>query len=99
MVARIGAWEGTPEELERWVGRSREQVMPAVRQQPGLHGAYWLIDRAAGKALTITIWESEAAMLASEQFRTHTQAGTAAASGAAVTTDRYEIVASLTPSA
>lgn len=95
MFARIGIWTGTMDELERWVTRSREQVMPTVKQQPGVLGAYWLLDREAGKALTITIWESEAALQTSEQFRTQTQAGTAEASGAAVTTERYQVVATL----
>jgi heme-degrading monooxygenase HmoA len=95
MLARIGIWQGTSDELERWVTRSREQVMPAVQQQSGIRGAYWLLDREARKALTITLWESEAALRASEQFRTQTQAGTAEASGAEVTTERYEVVASL----
>lgn len=95
MFTRIGIWQGTPDELERWVTRSREQVMPAVQQQSGIRGAYWLLDREAGKALTITIWESEAALRASEQFRAQAQAGTAEASGAAVATERYEVVAAL----
>lgn len=95
MFARIGIWKGTPDELDRWVTRSREQVMPAVRQQPGVRGAYWLLDREAGRALTVTLWESEEALRASEQFRTQAQAGTTQASGAAVTTERYEVVASL----
>jgi heme-degrading monooxygenase HmoA len=95
MFARIGSWQGTPEDLERWIVRSRDEVLPAVQQQPGIAAAYCLLDRDAGRGLTITIWESEDAMRASEQFRARTQAGTAVASGAAVSTDRYEVVARL----
>lgn len=95
MFARIGTWRGTPEELERWIVRSRDEVLPGVRQQPGIAAAYCFLDRERGTGLTITIWESEEAMRASEQFRAGTQAGTSAASGASVTTDRYEVIASL----
>ena len=41
MFARIGTWQGSPEELERWIVRGREQVKPAIRQDPGLAAVYW----------------------------------------------------------
>ena len=92
MFARIGTWQGTPAELERWIVRAREQVKPAIVRDPGLKAVYWLVDRGAGKGLIVTIWESREAMDASEQVRAARQAATSAATGAAVTTDRYEIV-------
>jgi len=36
MFARIGTWEGTPEELERWIARGREQVKRGLARDPGL---------------------------------------------------------------
>jgi heme-degrading monooxygenase HmoA len=95
MFARLGSWEGSAEELERWIERARENVKPAIRQDAGLKAAYWLVDRAAGKGLIVTFWESEEAMRASEEARRRRQAATAAATGARVTTERYEIVDSL----
>lgn len=93
--ARIGTWQGSPEELTRWIVRAREEVKPNIRQDPGLAAVYWLVDRENGKGLIVTLWESEAAMQASEQARLLRQTGTAAATGARVTTDRYEIVDTL----
>ena len=95
MFARIGAWQGSPEELARWIVRAREEVKPSIRQDPGLAAVYWLVDREHGKGLIITLWESEAAMQASEQARLRRQTGTASATGARVTTDRYEVVDAL----
>ena len=92
MFARIGAWQGMPDELERWISRAREQVKPSVQRDPGLKAAYWLVDREGGKGLIITVWESEHAMRASEQSRAQRQAATSAATGAKVTTERYEVV-------
>ena len=69
MFARIGTWQGSPAELERWISRAREQVKPSVQQDPGLKAAYWLVDRQGGKGLIVTIWESEEAMRSSEQAR------------------------------
>ena len=92
MFARIGTWQGSPDELERWISRAREQVKPSVQQDSGLKAAYWLVDRQGGKGLIVTIWESEEEMRSSEQARARRQAATSAATGARVTTDRYEVV-------
>jgi heme-degrading monooxygenase HmoA len=95
MVARIGTWQGTDEELDRWIDRSREQVKPRIAEDPGLVAAYWLVDRSAGKGLIVTLWESEASMRASEQARRERQAAMTTNTGAVVTTDRYEVIDSL----
>src|SRR5262250_1910592 len=95
MHARIGSWQGTQEDLDRWITRAREHVKPSISQDPGLEAVYWLVDRAGGKGLIVTFWESEEAMQASERARAARQAGTSVATGASVTTDRYEVVDSL----
>lgn len=92
MFARIGTWEGSREDLERWITRSREQVKPSILEDAGLKSVYWLADRERGKGLIVTIWESEEAMRASEQSRARRQSATATAIGASVTTERYEVV-------
>ena len=95
MFARIGTWQGTSDELERWISRAREHVKPSIQQDPGLEADYWLVDRAGGKGLIVTLWASEEAMQASERARAQRQALTSAATGAKVTTDRYEVIDSL----
>jgi heme-degrading monooxygenase HmoA len=91
VFARIGTWQGSPEDLENWVARAGEVVKPKVQQQLGLAAAYWLVDREGGKGLTITFWESEEAMRASEEFRSQSQSQTSVATGAGVTTERFEV--------
>jgi hypothetical protein len=54
LFARIGTWQGSPENLQNWVARASEVVKPNVQQHPGLAAAYWLVDREGGKGLTIT---------------------------------------------
>lgn len=95
MFARIGTWQGTTDDLDRWIARAREHVKPSLQRDHGLEAAYWLVDRAGGKGLIITLWANEEAMQASERARAERQAGTSAATGATVTTDRYEVVDSL----
>ena len=40
MFARLGAWQGSAEELERWIERARDHVKPSIRQDAGLKAAY-----------------------------------------------------------
>jgi heme-degrading monooxygenase HmoA len=95
MFARLGMWQGSAAELEQWIVRAREFVKPNLRQDAGLKTAYWLVDREGGKAMIVTLWESEEAMRASEQSRLKRQSTVAATTGAKVTTERYEVVDSL----
>jgi heme-degrading monooxygenase HmoA len=93
MHARIGTWHGGGAELERWVERSSGEVLPQVRAVPGSCGVLLLLDRERGQALTVTLWESEQAMRASEERRAALQQGTTDVSGARVETTRYEVIA------
>jgi len=73
------------------MARAGEVVKPQVQQLPGLEAAYWPADREGAKGLTITFWESEEAMRASEAFRSQSQVRTSDTTGAAVTTERFEV--------
>jgi heme-degrading monooxygenase HmoA len=95
MFARIGIWEGSEEELEKWIVRSREHNKPNIVRDAGLKAVYWLADRSAGKGMIVTLWQSEQAMKASEAAALKRQSGTKASTGAKVTTERYEVVDTL----
>lgn len=66
MYARASEFHGPPEQLEEGIRYARAAVVPAVSQLPGYKGVIGLIDWEHGRALTLTLWESEAAMRASE---------------------------------
>lgn len=66
MYARASEFHGPPEQLEEGVRYARATVVPAVSQIPGYRGTIGLIDWEKGKAWTLTLWENEAAMRASE---------------------------------
>ena len=44
----------------------RDSVLPAARQQPGFKGGFWMSDRSTGKIISITLWATEADLLAGE---------------------------------
>ncbi len=91
MFARISTWRGWPADLENWVARGSEMAKSKIQQQPGLVAAYWLVDREGRKGVTITFWESEEAMRASEASRSQGQSQISDDTWAEVTTERFEV--------
>ncbi len=45
MFARVGVFQGPPENLEAALRRSREQTLPDLERLPGFRGVYVLVDR------------------------------------------------------
>ncbi len=94
MYARTSTWTGSPEALERWASHVVERVAPMVAQLPGNLGAHFLVDRAGGSALTVTLWESEEAARASDEAAERSRASTIAATGVElVQRGRFEVLA------
>jgi heme-degrading monooxygenase HmoA len=65
MHARVTSSQATPEQLEQGIAKFREQIQPELAKLEGYRGAYLLVDRASGKVVNISLWESEATMLSS----------------------------------
>lgn len=66
MFARVVTIQARQGKLEEATGLFRDSVIPAVKQQGGFSGALLLTDPASGKAISITLWASEAEQQASE---------------------------------
>ncbi len=96
MHARVSTYQGPPnptqeqvEEAERY---DRENILPAARQMDGFKGAIGLLERQSGKALSVTFWESEEAMRASEEEANRLRQQSAeAASETVENVERYEV--------
>lgn len=54
------------DKLQHGISLYRESLVPAAKAQKGFQGAYLMTDAISGKAVNITVWESEADMTASE---------------------------------
>ena len=65
MWARVATYEIPVHEVDERV-RAFQSGMMALREMEGAAAAYLLLDRASGKALTVTLWESDDALSASE---------------------------------
>jgi heme-degrading monooxygenase HmoA len=66
-AARVITTQMPPEQVEPGLRAMREQGIPdTVYNQPGFRGAYFLLNRAAGKVLNISLWETQDALRATE---------------------------------
>ena len=64
MFARVSSYQGEIDRLLEGFRRTAEPLM----QLEGFARAYFLTDSAAGRAMTVTLWESQAAMEASAEW-------------------------------
>ena len=73
MYARLSYCSGPPQQVDAMISNWRDNVLPAVTQQmkeAGVkdHGAMVLVDRSLGKSISISFWETEDDLRASEQL-------------------------------
>ena len=74
----------------------KETIVPGAKKLAGFKGGYWLVDRASGKGFSVTLFESEAALKASEDAAA--QLRSQASSLTKITgVERYEVVAQVEP--
>jgi hypothetical protein len=66
MHARMGTLYTYPKDFAHVLQVMRDTVFPAARRKPGFSGMLLMSDREASKVIGITLWESEAHMLATE---------------------------------
>ena len=72
----------------------KDSVVPAAKVQKGFQGAYLMTDASSGKALSITVWESEVDMMAGESSSGYYQEQIAKFGGLFAgppTTEHYEL--------
>ncbi len=84
------------DDADQAISLVRDQIVPLARQQQGIVAAYWLGDRASGRGLAVTIWESEEAMLATEEVaREAAQRELNEADVETAAVEHYEVIAHL----
>ncbi len=89
MFARVSTYQGHTERLLEGFRRTTEPLA----QLEGFERAYFLTESAAGRAVSVTLWESQAAMAASADWANKAREHAAHESGAAVESVRSYAVA------
>ena len=94
MHARMSIFEGPPHMIDEGVRQAREVVLPQAKEiDPGFKGIIALTDRQVRKMVWITFWESEEAMVASEEAanRLPEEETVEVAGGMVAGVERYEV--------
>jgi heme-degrading monooxygenase HmoA len=93
MVSRVNTLQTTPERIEDVTSIVRNVVFPGISGEPGFCGYLVLGSRETGRALGVTLWESEDTRRASEeragQIRPQVEAATG---GTMEAVDNYEVL-------
>jgi heme-degrading monooxygenase HmoA len=74
MFVRITRITAPPETLDEGAATFEQRLLPQLRTLPGYVGAALLADRASGRALAVTYWQTEEAMRGSEEAAAATRA-------------------------
>ncbi len=99
VFARVSTFRGDPGHIDQAINYIRDMLLPSVRPDEGLEGFYHLLERQSGKAISITLWESEEAMRATEEEANQLRAGIAEAANATIEhVETYEVALSPTQS-
>lgn len=91
MHARVTSLSGSPADVDAGIANFRDAVVPFARAEG--NGAILLVDRQTGKAIAITLWETEEALRASDERANALRADAAQEMGAAQApnVERYEV--------
>jgi heme-degrading monooxygenase HmoA len=88
MFARVSRYRGDTDRLLEGFRRTTEPLA----QLDGFQRAYFLTDPGGGHAMTITLWESEAALTASAEWANKAREHAAHDSGATIeSVESYEV--------
>jgi heme-degrading monooxygenase HmoA len=92
MFARVSRYQEDIDKIDEATRLSQEKILPQVESMAGFLGVTTLANRTTGETLSITYWESEDAMRASEEEANRLRAeSTAFADGEILGVDRYEV--------
>lgn len=91
MFARVSRYHGEPGKVKEAFSTSHP---PELDKAPGFLGVYSLVDEKGGKAITITLWETEKAMHDSIELanRLRQEASDEAGGKEKPTYEMYEVV-------
>ena len=97
-AARVSSLEGPPDRVDEGIRFIREQILPEAGDLTGWRGVIALIDRATGSTKTITLWDSEESLRATEERANELRSQAAEAMGETITAvDRFEVAVNEVP--
>jgi heme-degrading monooxygenase HmoA len=94
VYARVSTIQGAADRIDEGASAIRDEILPSVKQIGGFQGIISLADRTTGRGLTLTLWDTEDDLRASEEQANQLRSQAAEKVGAtqAPQVDRYEVV-------
>ena len=94
MFARLTTIQGKPDKITDAIRVVENDVIPGVKVLDGFKHGYWLADRKTGNMLTLTLFETEKELQASEAIASQLRKTSTEKLGFEVkNVERYEVVA------
>ena len=92
MFARLSTYQGAPVPAGAQPSQNAVQILEQIRKVPGFQGLYLLVDPSTGKSMSLTLWEDEQTMGASETEGTRIREESAKREGERiVSVERFEV--------
>jgi heme-degrading monooxygenase HmoA len=93
MFARVSRYRGITHDPDEFRRASEEKIVPQVQSLPGFVGLQVLQDADSDQSLSITYWETQDAMRASEEEANRIrEEGNELTGGETVQVERFEVV-------
>ncbi len=73
MHVRVATVHFQIDKLQQGINLYRDSLVPAAKGQRGFQGAYLMTDAGSGKAVNITVWDTEVDMTESESSSGYNQ--------------------------
>lgn len=93
MYARTTTVNGQPSSVDDGIASVRDSVMPALRELEGFVGLSLLVDRASGRCIATSAWDSQEAMRASAPRIQQLRDSAAQTMGGAPKVEEWEVAA------
>ena len=91
-AARVSVLEGASDSIDEGIRFIQQHIVPAANDISGWRGIIGLVDRANGRSLTITLWDGDESLAASETWANQARSEAAAAMAESITAvNRYEV--------
>jgi hypothetical protein len=96
MYGRLTTIQGKPERFEDAIRVIENDVIPGFKVLPGFKNGYWLADRKSGKLMSLSLFETEKDLDASEHDASQLRKTSVEKLGAEVkNVERFELIANV----
>jgi hypothetical protein len=92
VFARLSSYQGAPVPTRGDITPRANEILEQIRDLAGFRGLFLMVDRASGKSVSLTLWQDEQTMRASESLTNRIRQESAAREGERIVrVERFEV--------